>query len=300
MTAGDYPDWGALTALQTFITNLNLASQTLQASADQIADAIAAAGTPLLHGWDKTLSGAYSVAAGSTVTEYAQWAKPGYLVTLIPVWTSTAGTVPFARVTWRWCDADPLSIDIAGQTWVVPVHDSGVYSPAMGMGPVRGPWAQLELANLDSSEAITFTVYAWEVTEHIARDDWRDASPNAFTAPAGFTVPPLSEPRELILGAGSGTTIAANGQLTYILPLYAGMAGLNITAGAGNFTARIEPALTAEEPATAYFNPKVADGTTVSELIVLPRTPCVASFANLSATSAAEVTWSLNAMEYVS
>ena len=45
MTADDYPDWGALAALQTFITNLNLASQTLQATATEIADAIASAGT---------------------------------------------------------------------------------------------------------------------------------------------------------------------------------------------------------------------------------------------------------------
>jgi len=44
--ATDYPDWGALAALQTFITNLNLASQDLQASATAIADAIAAAGVP--------------------------------------------------------------------------------------------------------------------------------------------------------------------------------------------------------------------------------------------------------------
>lgn len=45
MTA-DYSDWGGLQTLQSFLTSLNLASQSLQASANDIASAIASAGVP--------------------------------------------------------------------------------------------------------------------------------------------------------------------------------------------------------------------------------------------------------------
>jgi len=300
MTADDYPDWGALAALQTFITNLNLASQTLQATATEIADAIASAGTPLLGGFTTESSGTAALTASGTDTVTITPRGPGYQIGLFPTYHSSNGSNPFVQVTVSWLD--PVTGNTLGkQNWVIAVGEFGGHQVVTGRGPVEGPELEIEFTNLDSAEAVDVVYNVQAMTQTAARHDWRQTG----TVPVpGFSAGPGDGlglgVTGLILGCGSGTTIAANGQLTYLLPLYAGMAGLNITADAGNFTARVEPALTDEEPATAYFNPKVADGTTVSELIVMPRQPCVANFANLSVTSAAEVTWSVLAMEYAS
>ena len=186
MTA-DYADWGALAALQTFITDLNLASQTLQATATQIADEIAATGVPLLGSpaglYSQTSLAVTAGASGQVIDNAsagAYTAMGSYLsydVAVIPANVHSA-TVPFVTLTLSWYGDSAGDILLYREMWTVPTASSGSYY-VIGSGPVRGGWLQVTVTNEDPTYAQQLTTFAL----------YGNSRPAPEPEPAWFNIP---------------------------------------------------------------------------------------------------------------
>lgn len=253
-------------------------------------------GPPLTHGAQKIGSFTFAVAAGGTSAQVVQFSRNGYIVNVRPQYSGASGATPFCLVQWLWSDANPKTIDLGEMKWEVPVHASGVYSPVLGHGPVRGPFAVLSITNLDGAQPINFIVDVWETTEQIARDDWRDSEVNGFLAPPGFTAAPGSSPSRNKL-ASVITSLTAN--TTYLLPLYAGQAWLELFAnpvGGGSVGLTIQPV---SGGGNVYNTGNLAAATQVNgQAITLPREPCTLNFQ--APATGSNFVLALVAMEYAS
>lgn len=254
------------------------------------------AGTPLTSGVNLVFSRDIPIAAGASISQYMQFVKPGYLVTINLSYSGVSGAVPFARVHWQWEDANPANVDTGYQRWVLPVLPNGVYNPIIGSGPVRGAWLQVRADNLDGVQPVTLGISVYETTQHIARDDWRNANIFSEAIAPGFTPAPGSDMAFNIL-TSTITTVSAN--TLYMLPLYAGQAWLaasiTVAAGAtGQIT--IQPY---DNSGTLYTSPSISATTLIApQPVTLPRKPCTLLFE----ASAGNVTFdmTLTAMEYAS
>ena len=260
----DYADWGGLTELQNFLTSLNLAVQSDQATASAIGTAvgnavaaldlavaadqatasaisasIAAAGVPLLNGLGVALndtssgSGALSIAAGATSYATASlFSGCGYQI-------QAGGTIPgndatpWITVTASWYD-NTLGLASGGalgiERWVIPLGTAA--NTVYGRGPTTGDRVQFAVKNWCTTETATVSILLEATTHHIQRDDWRHgaayASLSTFDGPGGgaCTAPPVSDPPSLILGAGKGVSVGSGDTVEYILSLYAGQVNL--------------------------------------------------------------------------
>jgi hypothetical protein len=254
------------------------------------------AGTALTHGSNRIPGIVKAIAAGGSASSVIQFAKPGYYANIRPQYSGVSGNTPFCKVQWIWADANPKTIDIGQQTWTVPLHNAGLYSPVLARGPVGGPYAQLNVTNLDPGQPITFFADLWESTQHIARDDWRDSDINGFNGAGGFTPAPPAQPSSNKLASFALSVFAAT---TYILPLYAGQAFLNAVfnpVAGGSVFFQITDLIT---NAIIYQSA----GTTTSAIIVqtpitLPRNPCALGLQAPATGGSFNI--SLNTMEYAS
>jgi len=296
MTA-DYPDWGALQAMQTFITDLNLASQTLQATAAQIADEISDTGTPLLHGTAiLDAHTAYTVAAESYESPFYTFQKPGYNIT-VSASISGSATIPFIRARMIWWATTAGADQIAEEDWYIPATSSGTVN-IYGKGPVKGQALTLQLYNYDPSYTATVTVDLLNTTQHIARDDWRTDRPASVP---GFTAAP-ADPFAGVLALASVVSLGAGDTSTLLLPLYAGAALLNVTQSGGrSVTVNVYPL---DPQVGITVTPPVYTITTTDDaigpvLLVLPRCPCILQFTN-HGTSGTNISYTMQVLEYAS
>lgn len=253
-------------------------------------------GTPLAHGANRIVTITQAVPASGQITPNVQFAKPGYMINLRPQYSGASGANPFCRVNWRWVDANPATLDLGEQDWTVPVLPNSVYQPVLGRGLVGGPFAELDVTNLDTVQPISFIIDIWETTQHIARDDWRDSNPLGFQPAAGFTAAPGAQPSANVLASFTATRNAA---INYILPLYAGQAWLDATiipiAGATG-TLQVQP----YDQSALLYNSGSVTGSTIfaAQPVTMPRKPCLLSLFASGGNVTFEIT--LTAMEYAS
>ena len=142
----DYPDWGALAALQTFITNLNLASQTLQATATEIAAEIEATGVPLLgNPVELYAQSSVVLAAGASnqvldnTSSAALTPMGGYLaydVSIGQTCNASSGA-PFITYRLDWFADNSTNYLMWQEYWTIP-SASNLELFSWGTGPVRG------------------------------------------------------------------------------------------------------------------------------------------------------------------
>ena len=295
--ATDYADWGGLAALQQFITSLNLAVQTEQATAAQIAAEIAIEGAPLLHGYSDLLSVSPSIAPGGSYSVFIPCSKNGYSILLNQGYSGTPGATPFLQVQMRWWNLAETADIGTMANWYVPILDSGVYGPCLGGGPVRGPVMGLVLVNHDPAETVSAGLDVQETSLHIARDDIRQGNMFGSFAPNGFTMAPGADLGGLFL-ANCPVTTFAPGNTTYYLPLYAGAAWLCGEGALSGLTFTIQPAYPANSgPLFSATLP--ASQPWLQEQITMPRVPCTVTIHNSNATST-NGSFTIAAQEYVS
>jgi len=236
--ATDYPDWGALAALQTFITNLNLASQTLQATATEIADEIAATGVPLLgNPVELYNTTSYTLAAGASATviynAYGQTLAPmsDYLSYDISVSAlcDASSADPFVTLRLDWFANDTTDYLLWREYWTLPAaSNTAIFS--WGSGPVRGAYLQVLLTNEDATYTQNIgqlVLYGNSRPAPEATPDWRSNVISGLTVP-GYTVPntglaPMGAP-----GYFSGS-LAKSASLSLIAGIYYGEVNLQVT-----------------------------------------------------------------------
>jgi len=243
MAVTDYADWGALAALQAFITDLNLASQTLQATATQIADEIEATGVPLLGQPSELYSaGSLAVAAGASgqvidnsssaaVTDMA-----GYLSydVHIRAESNASSSSPFLTFTLGWYGDAAATLPMNRETWTMPCNSANGGTSVIGTGPVRGGYLQVSVTNEDATYGQTIAGLQLYGNSRPAPEpvaDWR-TYPIDVSVP-GYTVPTYGQNVDGILGIFPGLVIA-HGTTDYLLcGLFNGTASANFVVTDG-------------------------------------------------------------------
>jgi len=246
----DYPDWGALAALQTFITDLNLASSTLQATASQIADEIAATGVPLIGAPVALYNTGYTVisagasdqvidnAAGSGMTAMSQYLSfdlhanqtCGYL-----------NTVPFATYTLHWYADSAGDYELYRETWTTSLEDSGAGTNLVGSGPVRGAYLQVTVTNESGSYSFNINALYLYGNSRPAPEPVTDlfTYPTQLATP-GFTVCTAGVGTDGLVGYWAGT-LAASGTVNLLAGLKFGQLFMGVIASGTSPALTVQP-----------------------------------------------------------
>jgi hypothetical protein len=293
----DYQDWGALAALQTFITDLNLASQTLQATAEQIAAEIAATGVPLLGNPAELYSQAsLAVTAGASgqvidnTASAALTAMGGYLsydVAITPKNTGSA-TTPFVTMTLSWYGDAAGSVLIYQEMWTVPAASSGAYY-VIGSGPVRGAYLQVTVTNEDATHGQQLAAFAL----------YGNSRPAPEPEPAWFTVPSGSPAVTGYTLTDSGHTtdgmllhyhgnLTAGSSVNLLGALYFGQQGLDVSVSGTSPSLSVSPQAYVSGKGLVDIWASFVVGTeadTSQQLIYTPRSPLVLNLVNNNASN---------------
>lgn len=243
MPADDYADWGALAALQTFITNLNLASQTLQATAAEIAAEIAETGVPLLAAPVALYNnGEHTIAAG--VTGYAVpntasetiTSMAGYLSYELQVSLTVDSTadVPFVTYHLSWYGDSAGDYLLYRETWTIP-GSSNAALVTLGTGPVKGAYLEITVDNESSAHSQyidSFWLYGNARPSPGREPDWRTLISSGYTVP-NYVTPTQGNNTDGILGIFPSVTIAASGTEYLLFGMFNGQANITFIIDAG-------------------------------------------------------------------
>ena len=326
----DYADWGGLSELQSFLTGLGLAVQTDQATAAAIGTAvgdavaaldlavaadqatasaisasIAAAGVPLLHGYqlvenDTTWTAG---AAGSYFSGVYTLPSPAYQFAIQVTISSASATIPFPRIGLSFFTAASSGVKVDEADFYIPATSSGDYW-IYGAGPAITPYVQVGIKNLDPTYTLSGQYLIGSSTIPRSRHDWRSLP--GGTVP-GYTQPPVSDPTSLILGGSpaAGTSVGAGDLVTYLLPLYAGQvyftASLSVTPNpAAAYELQTPSGLFVSGGLTEIWAESSTATLLTSQAIALPRAPTLLTFVNNNGASAIVYDWSVTALEYAS
>lgn len=178
-------------------------------------------GQRLLHGTNQLFAASLpTITPGTTSVKTVMVNRPGYIVEL-HMFNATNNTskCPF-NVNVRWLDAQS-SDNLDTQSWYGLAGTSVGPHYIDGAGPSKGGTLQVSISNqagagvnLGGFMIIDETSFAY------TRHDWRTDDVFSF-APTGYTAP-NSDSNAGILGVISGSTVLANSQATWVLPLYDG------------------------------------------------------------------------------
>ena len=296
----DYADWGALAALQTFITNLNLASQTLQATATEIADEIEATGVPLLGApaelYDTT-SYILNAAGTNVVIDNASSAAltdmSGYLSYDISIGQqcNTSSTVPFITYRLDWFADSAGSYLMWQEYWTVPsASNESLFS--WGTGPVRGHYLQVAVTNEDATYSQTISQLILLGNSRPAPEptsDWRSTVITSRTVP-GYTVPTAGLSADGMVGWWTGT-LAASASRALVSSMYFGTVLLGWTVTGTSPDVNIQPQVFLTTHGVADIGELIpATGSTTSGTteLSISRSPVILALTNESATNSAD------------
>lgn len=256
-----------------------------------------AGGTPLLHGAKQVFSVTSQViaAAGSFSTGAITLTKPGYLIRVTALMSAAGSVTPYLEsdVTW-WVNPNNGQVT-SEEIWYLNCGGSTTVR-TNGKGPTKGDRMSITFTNGDLVNSVTINVQIWETTQHITRDDWRNAGGIAASASTAFKGDGLAN----IIGNDT-FTVNAGTHLFKNLPLYAGQvncwfnqnaaAGSKITINpAGDFNVNSASPLAVFDWTQAMTSPIA---------VMLPRCPCNLDIFN---NGGAGVTFvgSLTAIEFAS
>jgi len=302
MTA-DYPDWGALQAMQTFITDLNLASQTLQATAAQIAAEIAETGVPLLAGpailYHLTSSLNVPASASGQVIDNSSGGgttdMSGYLSYDIHLQLtgSSPSSNPWLTFVLHWYDDLTHGIEVYNETWTCPVSNSGS-SYIFGTGPVRGAALKLIVTNPDTVNAVTIAGCDLVFGSRPAPEqssDWRNTTLN--NPVSGYTLPTAGQNFDGIMAYFSGS-LAESGTAALLAGMFNGPVLISVTVSGTSPSLRIQPQAFAAGYEVVDIAQYIVPGPSTdsqSYTINVPRAPLILALTNNNAADS--VTYSI-------
>jgi len=294
--ATDYPDWGALAALQDFITNLDLASSTLQATASQIADEIQTTGIPLL-GQPSQLYSAVNVSVPAATSgqvidnnsSAAVQAMGDYLSydVQIQAKSESATTWPFMTIALNWYGDSAATILLYQETWVLPCWSTGSMV-VIGSGPVRGGYLQVTATNEDPSDAQLISrlyLYGNSRPAPEPKSDWRSVGteygvPEYLSTSAGAST-------DDVLGVFTGS-IPASSVTKLLCNLYNGFAfvTLEFSGTSPAFTYQPLIYITGTQALTQVGGPvSHTAAVTDQQNWATPRSPLIIHISNTSASN---------------
>ena len=302
----DYPDWGALAALQTFITDLNLASSTLQATAAQIAAEIAATGVPLLgNPVELYAQSSVVLAAGASnqvldnTSSAALTPMGGYLaydVSIGQTCNASSGA-PFITYRLDWFADNSTNYLMWQEYWTIP-SASNLELFSWGTGPVRGAYLQVAVTNEDgtySNEINSFVMYGNSRPAPEATSDWRSTVISSRNIP-GYTVPTSGLSADGVLGAFSGS-LSAGLSRNLIASGYFGQCLLGFTVAGTSPSLTVQPAAYLTGHGITDIDQYYVPGPTAlggSAPINLPRSPLILQLTNNNASNS--VTYAISAV----
>lgn len=261
-------------------------------------------GVPLLHGYQLVANNSTwtAAASGSFFSPVNTLAGPAYQFAIRVTISSAAASVPFPRVVLSFLTAASSGVKVDEVDFYVPATSAGSYW-IYGAGPAPTPFVQVQIQNLDNTFTLSGQYLLGTSTLQRARHDWRSLP--GGTVP-GYNLPPVFNGNALLLGAspGVGTSVPANGQVSYLLPLYAGQAifnaQLNITPNPAALYQVLMPTGVLSANNVFVFELGTTATFLTSEPFALPRCPCILQITNNNGVSAIVYNWGLVALEYAS
>lgn len=264
------------------------------------ADAISNTGVPLLARPVNLVNFTGTVATGATVTiaSNVPVGKIGYEITNIFFAPATNQSLITMQLIW--------SDSVSGQQVITDEWDfyagSGPLASAhiiRGTGPTKGDTLTVKVTQSASTVTASFTVVMAQNGRVYGRDDWRSVT---FPPVTGFTVTNNAEMNNGVLGTNDNIAVAAGGQVTVLLPLFAGSVAVNtVTASATNDCTTV-----VSSPAAAFgsltfaqiFGGRTdASGRLYIPKLVLPRAQCTLQQINNNA-AAKDLFYSVLVAEY--
>lgn len=250
-------------------------------------------------------SSSITIAAGQTVTlvPITPSANAGFAIIqglsyelVIGSQASSGSTVPFDSVTLDFYEEDdPDAVSFKPVTWDIPSGQSGSTGPTSisGSGPLRGQFMSVTVKNNDTvPHSINMVLLATSRTSDV--HDWQWDAASSPPIP-GFTLPPLSgnTGRNTLAIIPSGTSVPANGNVTYLCSLFSGYAYVKGSTGATTtgvmqiqmhpaFTSLFESSIFESEIVNSLADPNVGD---FAGTVILPRSPCTITIANTDTSS---------------
>jgi hypothetical protein len=166
---------------------------------------------------------------------------------------------------------------------------------------VRGSQLKLLLTNLDTANSMTITVMVTETTHHIARDDMRCSNVNASTSMPVYGFWPDAYPQIGLLGAGT-VSVPASSTVKLLDYMYSGLIQYSYNGGGTTLTLqiRLPDCLPASIGGNAFFWSDALSSSAISHTFIAPRCPIMITVANSSATTAQNVNFAANSLEYAS
>ena len=214
-----------------------------------------------------------------TVANLQNISQIGYEIAIAALISNLAPTLPILTVNLIWKDSI-TNTTVGHETWNIAIGSSGAGSLHIGTGPTKGNRLTVLIANNDSAQNATVTTIVNQNSRVYARDDWRTESfnsiPNAIVA--------LHDQQGSTLSNFLSAPLAANGQVTRLLPLFAGRVSVAFSsaismAGTLQIT-NLDPVVSAVSTFVVLANP----ANNLSQLfsLSLPRSACTFTLTDTS------------------
>jgi len=256
-----------------------------------------AGGTPLLHGARQVFSvtGQVIAASGTFTTGAITITKPGYLIRVTGLMSGANAAVPFLEADVQWW-VNPNNGQLTSEEiWYLNCGSASAVR-TNGKGPTKGDRMSIAFTNGDAVDSVTVNIQVWETTQHITRDDWRNAGGVASATATGINADGLAN-----IIASDSVNVPANSTKLKNMPLYAGQVNITINQNvAAASQVNIQPIgdfnLASAQP-VAILDWTKPLGTLYSA--ILPRCPCQVVVFNGGA-GAVNLLIGITALEYAS
>lgn len=251
---------------------------TLSALATSIPNNISTTGAPPIILSTATINtGTQVITAGNTYTNPLKTInQPGYEI-FIDVKCAAASTTPWVGVIMQWLDSVTGQV-VAIEHWYL-TGGSATFQNFTGTGPTKGNQLQLLVINGDAANSTSISVIMLQNSRTYVRDDWRNET---YGNIPNFTAGTSDGPGNVLFATFSA--VSANGTVTRVMPLYAGIVqAIFLTqTGAAQFAIFSTPqaTMTGLAASQVYLSNSVAANSFINTQLVLPRGQCMMEFIN--------------------
>jgi hypothetical protein len=237
---------------------------------------ISTTGVPLLTKVSNVsnTSGTVIAIGGTSSLGPFTFTQPGYEISITAL-SNSAGTVtPFVSVLMTWSDSVSGLIVSQEKWWLAAGNPTA--QTYCGTGPSKGDTLNILLTNFVGGNTLTYSLTLTQNSRPYSRDDWRQITNNAVPT---FTAPNVDQSSNIL--CETAPALAANGTVTRILPLFAGLVTLSYFNGAQALTISVQSIDQVVAPSAvglANFTP--AANATSNQQIALPRSNCIIVLTN--------------------
>jgi hypothetical protein len=258
---------------------------------------IATTGVPLLTLSDPLIESVAETLAGGASATYdtITLTQIGYEINLsLQDNTGTSTTVPYISVDLAWYDST-TGVEVAHDTWYLLTGEEDSPNTVIGTGPTKGDELIITVKNLDPSVEQEIDITFIQNSRVYNSDVWLNTGTFTTSSTAFAVASPSPSSGQLAAGDPS---LAADASVTYVLPLWNGVAQLGATIGAETVAWLIQT-----YTGTFPVAPEPVAGThlgandTYTQQFSMPRGNCLLSFANTSASGATSVGFVVSVQE---